>query len=84
MQSDTGEIRCDVGGELLLLDQYLGVLINSFRLEGVDALLHADDEHYRMLLLATTENGGDGWRALPDGPIRSAYQIANDLREVTT
>lgn len=67
---------CDVGGEYILLD-----LMQAFSVVGIKATLHCCEHHKEVLTAATA---ADSWKALPEGPLRRAFEKAEETERAAT
>jgi len=64
---------CALCGESFLKEILLGENVHTVEIEGMDkdVCLHAR-------CLKVLERNGPDWRSLPDGPLRHAYEKANE------
>lgn len=60
-------LKCDVCGEVILLDDY-----QAFTQKGISTTLHC---HVPQCKQAIIDAGGD-WIKLPDGPLRRMFETA--------
>ncbi len=60
--------KCDVCGNYILDPQDH---VNSFKLEGIERMLHCDDKCKEKLKKAAEKND---WKMLPEGPLRNAFK----------
>lgn len=65
--------KCDVCGDYILFDNS----INPFSVKGIDRECHCHDKCKELVLVAN----GD-WHALPNGPIRQAFEREVQRREI--
>lgn len=63
--------RCDVCSDYILLDKS----INPFSVTGIEQELHCHD---RCKLIVLDAMSKQDWKLLPMGPLREAYEGANE------
>jgi len=61
--------RCDVCGYYILPG--LSKLVHPFKIQGIDKMLHCDDNCKKILKHACEKQD---WKLLPDGPLRQAFE----------
>lgn len=63
-------LSCDIGGEYLIAEVFMGTPVRGFSVEGIRRTLHVCDQH-EPILRAASKTGR--WEELPDGPLKRAF-----------
>lgn len=67
--------QCAICGKDFMLEILIGATVRTFQMDGVEGVLCAHRDCLQTL--EEIPQGVDNWKALPDGPLRQAYEKAN-------
>jgi len=70
--------QCAVCGESFIIEVLLGNSIESFSVNGIDAVLYSHKPKCKDILVGC----GKDWKKLPAGPLRKAFEEATTERVI--